>query len=35
MTAHLDELAASIAAVRDLNPDYFVDGVGPAKELMA
>ena len=26
MCAHLDELAASIATVRGLNPDYFVDG---------
>jgi len=35
MTAHLDGLAASIADVRDLNPDYFVDGGAPAKILSA
>ncbi len=35
MTAHLDGLAASIADVRDLNPDYFVDGGAPAKTLSA
>jgi DNA-binding GntR family transcriptional regulator len=29
MAAHLDNLRASIGDVRDLNPDYFVDGAPP------
>jgi GntR family transcriptional regulator, rspAB operon transcriptional repressor len=30
MAAHLDGLRASIADVRDLNPQYFIDGARPA-----
>ncbi len=35
MAAHLEALRASIGDVRDLNPDYFVDGTLPATALSA
>ena len=33
MAAHLEALRASIGDVRDLNPDYFVDGAQPAAAI--
>jgi DNA-binding GntR family transcriptional regulator len=33
MAAHLEALRASIRDVRDLNPDYFVDGTLPVAAL--
>jgi hypothetical protein len=35
MAAHLENLRASIGDVRDLNPDYFVDGGLPTAALSA
>ena len=35
MAAHLERLRASIGDVRDLNPDYFVDGSFPIAALSA
>ena len=35
MNTHLEGLRASIADVRDLNPDYFVDGSSPSQALSA
>jgi len=35
MAAHLERLRASIGDVRDLNPDYFVDGAAPPAALTA
>src|SRR6202048_1987428 len=35
MAAHLENLCASIRDVRDLNPDYFVDGSFPVAALSA